>query len=71
VLLSAPLLSQGVWRIRHNEELYEMCKDVHISTYIQMKNLRWAGHVKGWKTVMSQIRFQDESLEEEASRKTT
>jgi len=45
VLLSIPIRSQGVWRIRHHEELYEMYTDIRLSTYIQMKNLRWAGHV--------------------------
>jgi len=37
VLLSAPTHSQEVWRIRHNEELYEMYKDMRLSTYIQIK----------------------------------
>jgi hypothetical protein len=37
--------SQGVWRIRYNEELYDMYQDMSLSTYIQIKRLKWAGHV--------------------------
>ena len=39
VLLSAPIHSQRVWRIRHNEELYEMYLDIRLSTYVQIKTL--------------------------------
>jgi hypothetical protein len=32
-----------MWRIRHNDEIYKMYKDVALSTYICIKRL-WAGH---------------------------
>jgi hypothetical protein len=37
--------SKGVWRIRYNDEIYKMYKDVALSTYINLKKLMWAGHV--------------------------
>jgi hypothetical protein len=33
-----------VWRIRYNDEIYKMYKDVTFSTYMCLKKL-WAGHV--------------------------
>jgi hypothetical protein len=34
-----------VWRIRYNDEIYKMCKDVALSTYICLKRLMWVAHV--------------------------
>jgi hypothetical protein len=34
-----------VWRIRYNEELYEMYKAIPLSAYIQINILKWAGNV--------------------------
>jgi hypothetical protein len=40
-----PTQSKGVWRIRYNDEIYKMYKDVALSTFIRLKRLMWAGHV--------------------------
>jgi hypothetical protein len=40
-----PTQSKGVWRIRYNDEIHKMYKDVALSTYIRLKRLMWAGHV--------------------------
>jgi hypothetical protein len=32
-----------VWRIRYNDELYKMYKDMALSPYIHLKRLMWAG----------------------------
>jgi hypothetical protein len=34
-----------VWRIRYNDEICKMYKDVALSTYLHLKRLMWAGHV--------------------------
>jgi hypothetical protein len=34
-----------VWRIRYNDEIYKMYKDVALSSYIHLKRLMWAGHI--------------------------
>ena len=41
-----PICDNGEWRIRHNQELYDLYKDPIISTEIKMGRLRWAGHVQ-------------------------
>jgi hypothetical protein len=33
------------WRIKYNDELYTLCKENYIVTYIKINRLRWAGHV--------------------------
>jgi hypothetical protein len=40
-----PTHSQEVWKIRYNDDLYDMYKDVSLSTYIQIKRIKSAGHV--------------------------
>jgi hypothetical protein len=35
--LFGPSQSKGVWRIRYNDEIYKMYKDVALSTYIRLK----------------------------------
>jgi hypothetical protein len=40
-----PTQSKGVWRIRYNDEIYKMYKDVPLSTYTGLKRLMRAGHV--------------------------
>jgi hypothetical protein len=44
-LLTGPTQSKGMWRIRYNNEIYKMYKDVALSTYTRLKRLMWAGHV--------------------------
>jgi hypothetical protein len=36
---------QGIWRIRINQELQELYKDVDIVAGIKKKRLEWIGHV--------------------------
>jgi hypothetical protein len=40
-----PTNDNGEWRIKYNDELYTLCKDSDIITYIKINHLRWAGHV--------------------------
>jgi len=40
-----PTNDNGEWRIKYNDELYTLCKDSDIITYIKINRLRWAGHV--------------------------
>jgi hypothetical protein len=35
----------GVWRKRHNHELYELFNESDIVKYIKINRLGWAGHV--------------------------
>jgi hypothetical protein len=39
-----PTQSKRVWRIRYNDEIYNIYKDVALSTYICLKTVMWAGH---------------------------
>jgi hypothetical protein len=34
-----------MWRIRYNDEIYKIYKDVPFSTYTRLKRLMWVGHV--------------------------
>ena len=36
----------GMWRMRHNKEIYDLFKEPEISTLIKLKRLQWAGHVQ-------------------------
>ena len=38
-------MDNGVWRIRRNEELYELYDDLPLTIVIHIKRLQWAGHV--------------------------
>jgi hypothetical protein len=40
-----PAVEQGMWRIRHNQELRELYKDLDIVTDIKNRILEWIGHV--------------------------
>jgi hypothetical protein len=40
-----PTPSKGMRRIRYNDEIYKMYKDVVLSTDMRLKRLMWAGHV--------------------------
>jgi hypothetical protein len=40
-----PTQFNGVWRIRYNDEIYKMYKDVALSSYRCLKRLMWAGHI--------------------------
>jgi hypothetical protein len=35
--ISGPIQSKAMWRIRYNDEIYKMYKDVALSTYIHSK----------------------------------
>jgi hypothetical protein len=39
------VLDNGVWRKRHNHELYELFNEPDIVKYIKINRLGWAGHV--------------------------
>jgi len=40
-----PVVEQGMWRIRTNQDLRELCKDLNIVTNIKKKKLEWIEHV--------------------------
>jgi hypothetical protein len=39
------VLENGVWRKRHNHELYELFNEPDIVTYIKVNRQGWTGHV--------------------------
>ena len=39
-----PTNDNGEWRIKYNNELYILCKESDIVTYIKINRLKWAGH---------------------------
>ena len=36
----------GEWRIRHNQELYDLYKDPNIVGLVRSRRLEWVGHVE-------------------------
>jgi len=40
-----PLVEEGIWRIRTNQELRELYKDLDTVADIKKKRLEWIGHV--------------------------
>ena len=58
-----PINENGMWRIRHNKEIYDLFKEPKISTLVKLKRLQWARHVQGMdegripKRVMTGVMF--------------
>ena len=42
--ICGPVAEQGIWRIRTNQELRELYKDLDIVAGIKKKKLEWTGH---------------------------
>ena len=40
-----PTNDNGEWRIKYNNELYSLYKEIDIVTHIKINRLKWAGHV--------------------------
>jgi len=40
-----PVVEQGMWRVRTDQELGELCKDLDIVADIKRKRFEWMGHV--------------------------
>ena len=40
-----PVMDRGRWRIRTNQELYQLCGENDIVKFCKLSRLRWAGHV--------------------------
>jgi len=40
-----PVIDGGSWRIRTNQELYQLCGEKDIVKFCKFSRLRWAGHV--------------------------
>jgi hypothetical protein len=40
-----PVVDQGIWRIKINQELRELYKDLDIVADIRKKRLQWTGHI--------------------------
>ena len=38
-------MDRGIWRIRTNQELYQLCGEDDIVKFCKLSRLRWAGHV--------------------------
>ena len=43
--LHGPAVAQGIWRIRTDQELRELYKDLDIAACIRKKRLEWIGRV--------------------------
>lgn len=41
-----PMQEERSWRIRYNEELYQLYRAPRLSTHVSLMRLRWAGHVQ-------------------------
>ena len=41
----APVMDRGSWRIRINQELYQLCGEDDIVKFCKLSRLRWAEHV--------------------------
>ena len=39
------MIDVGRWRIRINQELYQLCGETDIVKFCKLSRLRWAGHV--------------------------
>jgi hypothetical protein len=44
-IVYGPVVEQGIWRIRNNQELRELCKDLDIAADIKSNRLEWLGHL--------------------------
>jgi hypothetical protein len=40
-----PVVEQGTWKVRTNQELRKLYKDLDKVAHINMKRLKWTGHV--------------------------
>jgi len=40
-----PVIDGGRWRIRTNQEIYQLCGENYIVKFCKMRRLKWAGHV--------------------------
>jgi hypothetical protein len=40
-----PTCENGVWRIKYNDELHSLYKDLDIVTVIKVARIRWLGHL--------------------------
>jgi hypothetical protein len=38
-------MDRGSWRIRTNQELYQLCGENYIVKFCKLSRVRWAGHV--------------------------
>jgi len=43
--IHGPVVEQGIWEKRSNQELWELYKDRDIVTYIKKKGVEWIGYV--------------------------
>jgi hypothetical protein len=39
-----PVVEQGIWRIRNNQDWGELSEHLNIEAYIKNKRLEWIGH---------------------------
>jgi hypothetical protein len=46
--IHGPVVQQGLWRIRTNQQLRKLHKYLDIGAYIKKKRLEWIGHVVKW-----------------------
>jgi hypothetical protein len=43
--IQGPVVEQGIWKVRTNQELRKLYKDLDTVAHINMKRLDWTGHV--------------------------
>jgi hypothetical protein len=43
--INGPVVKQGIWRLRTNEEFRKLYKDLDVVADIKKKRLEWSGHV--------------------------
>jgi hypothetical protein len=43
--ICGPVIGQGIWRLRPNEELRELCKDVDVVADVKKNRWEWIGHI--------------------------
>ena len=46
-IIYGPVMNRGSWRIRTNQELYQLCGEDDIVKFCKLSRLRWAGHDNG------------------------
>jgi hypothetical protein len=47
--MHGPTFENGVWRIKYNDELCSLYKDLDIVRVINVARIRWLGHYSEWR----------------------
>lgn len=41
-----PMYDKREWRIRYNDEIYQLYKELRLSVYVRLRRLQWSGHIQ-------------------------